>query len=183
MAETTILLVRHGETDWNRDRRVQGHTDTPLNETGRAQARELAGALAAESFDAVYTSDLARAQDTAALVAADHAVELVPLVALRERHFGTWEGLTDDEVLARFPDARPGHWGDGETAEEMTERVLAALATIAAAHPGGTVLVVSHGGPLRAVLLRCGVDRDGPIGNCDVIRVAVEDAHFRHLGR
>lgn len=182
MAATTILLVRHGETDWNRDRRVQGHTDTPLNEAGRAQARELAGTLAAESFDAVYTSDLARARDTAAIVAGDHGVELVQLVALRERHFGTWEGLTDEEVLACHPDARPGHWGDGETPEEMTGRVLAALRSIAAAHPGGTVVVVSHGGPLRAVLLLCGADRDGPIGNCDVIRVAVDGAEVRYVG-
>lgn len=179
---TTILLARHGETDWNRERRVQGHTDTPLNDTGRAQARSLANELAAESLDAVYTSDLARASDTAAIVAEPHGVEIVALAALRERHFGTWEGLTDGEILSRFPDARPGHWGDGEAAEEMSERVLATLRSIAAAHPGGTVLVVGHGGPLRAVLLHCGAGRDGPIGNCDVIRVSVEGERILHEG-
>ena len=179
---TTILLARHGETDWNRDRRVQGHSDTPLNDSGRAQARALADELAAESLDAVYASDLARASDTARIVAERHAVEVVLLPTLRERHFGSWEGLTDAEILSRFPDARPGHWGDGEGAEEMAGRVLAALHAIAWSHPGGTVLVVAHGGPLRAVLLHCGAEREGPIGNCDVIRVTVGDGRIEYDG-
>ncbi len=182
MAATTILLARHGETDWNRERRVQGHTDTPLNEAGRAQARDLAAALAAERFAAVYTSDLARAHETAAIVVSGRGVEPVVLAGLRERHFGTWEGLTETEVLARFPGAQRGHWGDGETAQEMTERVLRALRSIVAAHPGGRVLAVSHGGPLRAVLLRCGADRDGAIGNCEVIRIAVARGQMQYLG-
>ena len=71
---------------------------------------------------------------------------------LREKDFGTWEGLTDEEILLRFPEASRGHWGDGETNEAMAGRVVAALRTIAERHPGARVLVVSHGGPLRAVL-------------------------------
>jgi probable phosphoglycerate mutase len=182
VAATTILLARHGETDWNRDRRVQGHSDTPLNDAGRAQARALADDLASEPLDGIYASDLARASDTARIVAESHAVAVVLLPALRERHFGSWEGLTDSEILSRFPDARPGHWGDGETPEEMTGRVLAALHAIAGSHPGGTVLAVSHGGPLRAVLLHCGAERDGPIGNCDVVRVTVGDGRIGYEG-
>jgi broad specificity phosphatase PhoE len=174
VAATTILLARHGETDWNRDGRVQGHTDAPLNRAGRAQARELAARLAPEPLDAVYASDLARASETARIVADRHALDVVLLPELRERHFGSWEGLTDSEILERFPHARPGHWGDGEPAEQMAERVVAALHRVATSHPGGHVLVVAHGGPLRAVLLHCGADRDGPIGNCEVIRIAVE---------
>ena len=182
MAATTILLARHGETDWNRERRVQGHADEPLNETGRAQARELAAELAREPFDAIYASDLARAGETALIVAEHHDVDVVLLPELRERHFGSWEGLTDTEILRRFPDARPGHWGDGEVAEEMAGRVVAAVHRIAESHPGGHVLVVAHGGPLRAVLLHCGADREGPIENCDVIRITVECGRIAHAG-
>jgi broad specificity phosphatase PhoE len=179
---TTILLVRHGETDWNRERRVQGHADEPLNDVGRAQARELAAALAQEVFDAIYASDLARAHETARIVAEQHdlAVTLVP--DLRERHFGSWEGLTDSEILQRFPDAGPRHRGDGEAADEMAGRVVAAVHRIAEAHPGGHVLAVAHGGPLRAVLIHCDADREGPIGNCDVFRITVDPGRITHAG-
>ena len=178
---TTILLARHGETDWNLERRVQGHADRPLNETGRAQARALADALAGEQLDAVYSSDLVRAHRTARAVAERHGLEVTVVPDLREKHFGTWEGLTDEEVLRRFSEARRGQWGDGETAEEMAGRVLEALRRIARAHPGGRVLVVSHGGPLRAVLAHCRRDLDGPIANCHVLRLAFEDGAFRGL--
>lgn len=182
MAATTIVLARHGETDWNRERRVQGHADAPLNETGRAQARRLARDLAGERFDAVYSSDLVRASETARIVAESRGRDVGLVPGLRERRFGTWEGLTDSEIRERFPDARPGHWGDGETADEMAARVLAALRSLAEAHPGGHLLVVAHGGPLRAVLLHCGADREGPIGNCDVVRVTVEGSRIAHVG-
>ena len=135
MAATTILLVRHGETDWNRDRRVQGHTDVPLNETGREQARALAGELAGEPLAAVYSSDLSRALETATIVAEPRSLAVTTLPALREKHFGTWEGLTDAEVLTRFPDAHATGWGDGETTEEMADRVLAAVREIGAGEP------------------------------------------------
>jgi broad specificity phosphatase PhoE len=176
---TTILLARHGETDWNVDRRVQGHSDRPLSDAGRKQARALAEQLANEQFDAVYSSDLVRAVETARVVAERKGLRITVLPELREKDFGSWEGLRDDEVLARFPDARQGHWGDGETHAAMTERVVAAVRRIAAAHPRGRVLVVAHGGPLRAVLLHCASDRDGPIGNCDVIRIEVDDGVLR----
>jgi phosphoserine phosphatase len=170
---TTILLVRHGETDWNRDRRVQGHSDTPLNDTGRAQAHALAEELAGEELDAVYCSDLLRAHETARIVAERKGLDVTAISDLRERHFGTWEGLTDEEIFARFPAARegPAAWGDGETREEMAARVFGALERIAESHPDGRVLVVSHGGPLRAVLTRCGIDGVDRIHNCQVLRV------------
>jgi broad specificity phosphatase PhoE len=170
---TTILLVRHGETDWNRDRRIQGHSDTPLNETGRAQARALAEKLAGEPIDAVYSSDLLRAHETARIVADGRNLDVTAIRDLRERHFGTWEGLTDDEIFARFPEAATGPWGDAETRDEMARRVAGALHRIAATHPGQHVLVVSHGGPLRAVLTHCGVDGGGLIENCHVVKVEV----------
>ena len=176
----TILLVRHGETDWNAERRVQGHSDTPLNATGRAQARALARELAHETIDAVYSSDLLRAHETARIVAESRGLEVTAIRDLRERHFGTWEGLTDDEIFARFPEAATGgSWGDGETREEMADRVFAALERIADAHVGRRVLVVSHGGPLRAVLTRCGLDGLGRIANCHVARLEIRGGVIR----
>jgi broad specificity phosphatase PhoE len=175
---TTILLARHGETDWNAQRRVQGHSDTPLNDNGRAQALALAETLDGTELDAIYSSDLARALDTARLVAERRGLDVTVLPELRERHFGTWEGLTDTEILERFPDARSGSWGDGETKEEMRERVLAALQRIAGEHPGGRVLVVTHGGPVRSLLVECGLDGRGPIGNCSLYEVRLRDGRF-----
>lgn len=176
---TTIFLVRHGETDWNRERRVQGHADRPLNEVGREQAAALAAELAGESIDAVYASDLVRARDTALAVASALGLEVVPHAGLREKHFGTWEGLLDHEVLERYPQAATGPWGDGETTGQLAERVLAALHEIAARHPGETVLAVSHGGPLRAVLRNCAVDGVDRVENCQVVRIVIEDGDLR----
>ena len=178
---TTILLARHGETDWNRDHRVQGHSDTLLNDAGRAQARALAAELAGETIDAVYSSDLARAHETARILAESRGLHVITVRDLRERHFGTWEGLTDDEVLARFPHAADRPWGDAETQEEMGERVFAALRRIGEAHPDQRVLVVSHGGPLRRVLAHCGVDEVDRIDNCHVVRIEIVDGAVRGL--
>jgi broad specificity phosphatase PhoE len=175
---TTILLVRHGETDWNRDRRVQGHSDTPLNETGRAQARALAEELAQTGLDAVYSSDLLRAYETARIVAESKGLDVTAIRELRERHFGTWEGMTDDEIFSRFPEARHGPWGDAETKDEMAERVLDGLGRIAALHDGGRVLVVTHGGPVRAALAACGAASAGPIGNCSLRELRFRDGAF-----
>ena len=118
---TTILLARHGETDWNREGRFQGHADPPLNETGRAQAAELAAGLAGIHLAAVYSSPLRRALETAELVAATHGVDPVPIDALREVDVGSWQGLTRAEVGVRFPeqlsrwfDYAQG-WEDGES--------------------------------------------------------------------
>ena len=94
---------------------MQGHTDRPLNETGVAQARALADELSGERLDAVYASDLARALDTARTVAEPRGLSVIPLPDLRERNFGTWEGLLDTEILERFPQAQTGPWGDDET--------------------------------------------------------------------
>ena len=105
---TEILFVRHGETDWNVEQRVQGHSDRPLNANGEAQARALADKLRDDRIDAVYASDLARARDTAAPVAEAHGLEVELLPGLREKDFGTWEGLLDTEIRERFPQANGG---------------------------------------------------------------------------
>ena len=128
---TTLVLVRHGETDWNRERRYQGHADTPLNTAGRRQARELATILRSDGLSAVYTSPLRRASETATIVAAELGLEARELEALREIDVGDWQGLTVDEVRAQFPEqvAAAWHsgWLDGETYDELSARVLPAL--------------------------------------------------------
>jgi broad specificity phosphatase PhoE len=169
---TRILLARHGETDWNVERRWQGQSDTPLNDTGRAQARALAQELADEPIDAVYSSDLMRAHETARVVAEAHGLDVVAIRDLRERSFGSVEGLTTDEIQARHPGIELP-WSDDETREAMADRVLDALRRIADAHPDAHVLVVSHGGPLRAVLTHCGIDGVDRVGNCHVVRIEV----------
>ena len=149
-------MARHGETDWNRDQRFQGHADPPLNDIGREQARALATSLAEERLDAVYSSPLRRAAETAAIVAARFGLEVRPLEGLREVDVGSWSGLTRTEVERAFPDGYRrwldfGHgWDDGESYEDLGRRVLETLASVAARHPGGRILVVTHGGPIRA---------------------------------
>jgi len=180
MSATRIVLVRHGQTEWNRIRRVQGHTDVPLNDEGRRQARALAMELDGEQVDAVYSSDLGRARETAEILAATRGADVIALPALREKHFGTWEGLTDVEVRERFPDAHTTGWGDSETTEQLGQRVVAAVEEIAASHPGGLVLVVTHGGPLRA-LLRHVEDDASPVDNCAVVRLEARDGRLRKV--
>jgi broad specificity phosphatase PhoE len=154
---TTLLLARHGESDWNRARRWQGFADRPLTERGRAQARELAERLADIGLDAVYSSDLARARDTAAAVARAQGLEVTTVPELREVNVGSWEGLTREEAEQRFPDGfrrwlgGGTGWDDGETYGEMSARVVAAVEAIGRRHEGGRALVVAHGGPIRAI--------------------------------
>jgi broad specificity phosphatase PhoE len=154
---TTILLARHGQSDWNQERRWQGHADRPLTDKGRAQAHALADRLADTELEAVYSSDLRRARDTAEIVARTKGLELRALEDLREVDVGSWSGLTRSEAEARFPEAfalwtAGGEgWDDGETYEQLSERVVRAIHSIAAAHPDGRVLVVAHGGSIRAV--------------------------------
>jgi probable phosphoglycerate mutase len=162
---TTILLARHGETDWNREHRWQGHADPPLNDRGREQAAELARQLAGIRFHAVYSSDLARARETAEIVSATTGLAVVVDPALREIDVGEWRGLPTPEIEARFADGYRRHagggdgWEHGETHAAMSVRVVDAIGRIAAAHPGGDVLCVVHGGVMRALVAHAaGVD-------------------------
>jgi broad specificity phosphatase PhoE len=162
---TTILLARHGESDWNRAKRWQGHADRPLTDAGRAQSRELAERLAETELEAVYSSDLQRARETAEIVAETQGLEVTALSDLREVDVGSWSGLTRAEAEQRFPDAYQRWvaggegWDDGETYEQLSARILRAMQTIAAEHPGDRVLIVAHGGSIRAVhAIALGVD-------------------------
>jgi broad specificity phosphatase PhoE len=141
---TTLLLVRHGETDWNADGRLQGQTDRPLSDFGRRQARQLADEIGGEELEAIYSSDLARARETAEIVGERLGLPVVLDPDLREKDWGTWEGLTAVE--------RDSVEFVGESTEAHQERILRALRRIAERHPGdGRVLVVTHGGSMRRV--------------------------------
>jgi probable phosphoglycerate mutase len=171
---TTLLLARHGETDWNRELRIQGSSDIELNELGRRQAQGLAQELTDVELDAIYSSDLARARQTAEAVAATHALEVRFDARLRERSFGSWEGLSREDI----EELPPGSRHDGESDDEVRERVLAAIGEIAAAHPGEQVLVVSHGGALNALWHHALGVRVERWGNCAVYKLAVRDDGF-----
>lgn len=154
---TTVYLARHAESDWNVENRFQGHSDRPLTDVGREQAAALADALSDISLDAVYSSPLRRALETAEIVAAAKGLEPVQVADLREVDVGGWAGLSRADVESRFPEAfrrwlgGGEGWEGGETYEQMAARVLDAVGRLAESHPNGSILVVSHGGPIRAV--------------------------------
>ena len=170
---TTLLLVRHGETDWNAERRWQGHADVPLNARGLEQARGLAEQLAAEPVDAIYSSDLSRARDTATVVGERLGVDVLVDVDLREIDVGPIEGLSAVEAGSFVG------W-QGEPIEAHAERVLRAVQRIADRHPGQRVLVVTHGGSLRRVHEHLGLE-SGPFENCVVWTCLHEDGRLRPL--
>ena len=192
----TILLARHGESDWNRTNQWQGFADRPLTDLGRQQARELAERLRETELEAVYSSDLQRARATAEIVAGTKGLEVVTTPDLREVDVGSWSGLTRTEAEGRFPEGyarwlNGGEgWDDGETYGQMSKRVLRAIHRIAKAHEGERVLVVAHGGSIRAVhAAALGVDvhtyrriqRVEP--NATLSAVCVEDGRLTELCR
>jgi 2,3-bisphosphoglycerate-dependent phosphoglycerate mutase len=154
MESTRILLVRHGETDWNATGRIQGHNDTPLNAAGRLQAQLAAQRLAREPIRGLYSSDLSRAFETATIIGASLGLTVAASPRLRERRYGAWEGLTAVGIQARYPEqfaiwrSRSPDFAppQGETRNELLTRALAELQLIARRHLNDTVTVVTHGG-------------------------------------
>jgi glucosyl-3-phosphoglycerate phosphatase len=169
-----LLLWRHGQTIWNAEGRFQGQTDIDLDETGIAQAERAARLLAALRPDAIVSSDLRRAADTAASLARLTGLEVSHDKDLRERYGGRWEGLTSQEIRERYP-AEHAAWvpPDGETSAAVAQRVCAAFERIAdGARPGALVVVVSHGAAIRfGVSQLLGLPPEtwgvlGPLANC-----------------
>lgn len=188
---TLLTVVRHGQTNWNLDRRIQGSTDIPLNDTGRADARRAAAVLAGSGYDAVYASPLMRARETAQIIADELALP-EPLLTrgMREREFGEGEGLLVDEYLQRWGDwtaTVPG----AETLDQVRERALNSLERIAraarrrSAPRAESIVVVSHGGVLRALLLHASggtLPREGDVlRNGSVHRFVAERGSLRLL--
>lgn len=159
MEKTRILLIRHGESEANRERRFAGHSDFPLTEKGRRQAECTADYIARTySVDRVYASDLCRAYDTALAVARRFSLEVTPEPELREIFAGEWEGLPFDEIRCRFEkdfqiwtdDVGNASCTDGEKVSHLQSRVLRALLRIAEENPGKTVAIGTHATPIRA---------------------------------
>jgi probable phosphoglycerate mutase len=160
---TEILLIRHGETDWNVDKRLQGHIDIPLNEAGRRQALALGGALADEGIDAIFASDLQRARATAQAVADVAGLEVGIDAGLRERCYGAFEGLRHPDIetkypqayrlwQAREPDARyPAGERQAETMREFYQRSVAAVRRVLDSGSRRKVAIVTHGGVLECL--------------------------------
>ena len=159
MSDTYLLLIRHGQTEWNRDHRIQGNGDSPLTEHGHAQARAAANALQRFEIDALYASDAGRALQTAAPIAdmLQRQPETDP--RLRERHYGIFEGKTSVEVRSQYPDLYEAYKKrhpdfvvpGGESIAGVQARGVAACTDIAQRHPGQHVAVISHGGTIRAI--------------------------------
>lgn len=192
---TRFCIVRHGETDWNREKRIQGHTDVPLNATGRAQALAMSFNAAHHRFSAIYSSDLRRAMETAHCVAEREGEDVRLLPALRERHYGIFQGLTASEAAGRHPAAHARYlardpdydFDTGESLRTFAARVLRALDWLARHHAGQTILTVCHSGVLD-VLYRHATGRpleaprDFEIPNCALNWFGL-DPHGLHLER
>jgi probable phosphoglycerate mutase len=183
------VLWRHGQTTWNAERRFQGQTDIPLDETGEAQAEYAARRLATLRPNAIFASDLSRAQQTAAPLARLTGLTVAPDKELRERSGGDWEGPSDQEIRERYP-AERATWNppNGEPTAAVAERVCAALIRIAGTLDDGQLaVVVSHGAALRLGMERVlglpalGVSVLGPLANCSWSVLSVQDTHWRLL--
>jgi broad specificity phosphatase PhoE len=155
---TTLILVRHGETEWNLSGRIQGHLDSRLTESGREHAQRAAARLAGLRIAAVYASDLGRARETGEIIAAPHGLEVRTMRELRERNYGRFEGMNREEIEVAEPGAFETWLADrqrlappaGETQLELSDRVMRAVREIVGTHPGDTVVVAGHGGPIKS---------------------------------
>ena len=192
---TRILAIRHGETAWNVDTRIQGQLDVPLNDIGRWQAHRLALAVSDEGIDVVYASDLLRAMQTAQAVAVGCGREIITDPGLRERGFGVFEGLTYAEIQQRFPEMserwrrRDPTFGapGGETLRDFFDRSVATVTRLALAHSGQTIAVVSHGGVMDALYraaARIALDapRSWQLGNASINRLLHTPQGFTLVG-
>ena len=199
---TELILLRHGETDWNRELRFQGHVDVALNAIGLEQARRLAGRLAGETAHGLYASDLLRAQQTAQPVARQLGLSSVTDAALREQCFGQVDGMKVDDIKTQHPLAWEG-WlrfhedfcmPEGESTRQFHARVMDAVQRIVAAHGDSTLVVVTHGGVLDMIYrtarsLGLSGPRQSEIPNAGLNRVRVHEggieilawADVRHL--
>lgn len=185
MQATRIIAIRHGETSWNVDARIQGHLDIPLNDTGLWQAQRAGAALADETLDAIYSSDLQRALVTAQAIGQTTGCAVQPDTGLRERCFGRFEGRTFKEMEAEQPE-QALRWrkrdldfvpdGGGESLHMLRSRIQHTVDRLAAAHLGGHIVLVAHGGVMDVLYrLATGQDLQAPrtwaLGNAAINRL------------
>lgn len=194
-AITRITIIRHGETAWNAETRIQGQLDIGLNETGRWQAQQTAATLAGEKIDAIVSSDLARAHETAQAIARAHGLAVLTEPGLRERSFGLFQGKTYAEIEAQMPEEallwrkREVHFapGGGESLTVFRERVAHCMRHIALRHAGQHLVVVSHGGVLDIMYRECThldlkAARTWQLGNAAINRILFNGEHFSLVG-
>jgi probable phosphoglycerate mutase len=202
---TELILIRHGETDWNRELRFQGQVDVSLNAIGHEQARRIASRMAGEKADALYASDLLRAQQTAEPIAAQLALRALTETGLREQSFGKVDGMRVDDIKAQHPQAWEG-WlrfeadycmPEGESTRAFHGRVMAAVERLVASHPDQTVVIVTHGGvldmiyrtarslglegPRQSEIPNAGLNRIRVVGDCIDILSWAETDHLADL--
>lgn len=195
MEATRLIAVRHGETAWNVDTRIQGQLDIPLNDTGLWQAGRVAQALREEPLAAIYSSDLQRAWQTACAVAALQGIDVQPELGLRERAFGHFEGRTFAEIDAHLPDearlwrTRDPAWtpGGGESLITFRQRVTDVAAALAERHAGEQILLVAHGGVLdvlhrAATRQELQAPRTWQLGNASINRLLWTPGGFSLVG-
>ncbi len=192
---TRIIAIRHGETSWNVDTRIQGHLDIALSANGRWQAERLAGALKGEPLAAIYASDLTRAWETAQYVARAQGLEVIKEVGLRERGFGDFQGKTFAEIEALLPEqslrwrTRDPEFSPrgGESLVALRSRVISAVQRLAARHPGEQIAVVGHGGVMdvlyrAATRLEIQAPRTWALGNAAINRLLWSPEGFSLVG-
>jgi len=192
---TRVLAIRHGETAWNVDGRIQGQLDVPLNDTGRWQVHRLALGIADEGISAIYSSDLLRALETAQAVARGCDRPITTDAGLRERGFGIFEGLSYDEINQRWPEQalrwrqRDPDFGaeGGETLRAFSQRAVDTVARLAALHPGETIAIVSHGGVMdclyrAAARVALDAPRSWQLGNASINRLLYTAQGFTLIG-
>jgi len=182
-----MILVRHGQTEWNKAGKFQGHSDIPMDETGREQVKATAAYLAREPLEAIYSSDLSRARETAAAIAAYHGLEPIVDVRLRELHMGRWEGMDFRTVYRDFREEYDAWYGKrdgvtpgGEGVKDVEARVLDFVFEVAPKHRG-SVAVATHGGVIRAVLAYAVDERylwEEPIDPASVTIIRVEGSRL-----
>lgn len=202
---TELLFIRHGETDWNRRQCFQGQIDVPLNDNGLAQAQRLGARLAADPHDTLFSSDLSRAQQTAAPVAAAWGLQPVLVPGLREQRFGEWEGLDFPRIQERYAELWP-RWLEqsadfavpgGESLQQFHSRVLGAVKELATQAPGRRLAIVTHGGvldmlwrtaqgrPLQGLrecpIPNAGLNRLRWVGGALVVDQWADDEHVKDL--
>lgn len=192
---TRVVLIRHGETAWNRATRIQGHTDIPLSPLGLAQAERLAQSLADEPLAAIYASDLSRARQTAEALARVQRLPVQLDAGLRERAFGRFEGLSWEEIAQAHPEDA-ARWrrrdpdfpvGGGESLVAFSARCLDAARRAAAAHPGACIALVAHGGVLdclyrAATRVALEAPRSWQLGNATINRLLATSDGFTLVG-
>ncbi len=192
---TRVIAIRHGETAWNVDTRIQGQLDVPLNERGREQARRLGEAMRHETVDAIYTSDLSRAHQTANAVAQRAGLAVIPESGLRERGFGIFEGSTFKEIEERWPEQsqrwrkRDPDFGPegGETLAGFYERAVGVATSLSARHAGQTIVLVAHGGVMdclyrAASRISLQAPRTWHLGNASINRLLYTPRGFSLVG-